>query len=284
LFKFSPDELQLVMVDPKFVELTGYNTLPHLICPVITDPQRVPSALRWAVFEMDCRYQTLAAVGVKNLESFNNRVKKPNEPTTDSNGNAIPDKLPITIIIIDELADLMMMAKKDIETSIARIAQKARAVGIHLVIATQRPSVDVVTGIIKANFPTRIAFRVSSNVDSKTILDRKGAEELLGLGDMLFMPPGSSNILRIQGAWVQDADIESVVECCATQQEQNIIDIFNTDDADNSLQPSQGELFTNSEMGDNGDEELIEKAIEVIRRDKRASTSHVQRKLRIGYN
>ena len=198
LFKFSPDELQMIMVDPKFVELTGYNTIPHLICPVITDPQRVPSALRWAVFEMDCRYQILATVGVKNLEAFNNRTKKPDEPGFDSEGNKIPEKLPTTIIIIDELADLMMMAKKDVETSIARIAQKARAVGIHLVIATQRPSVDVVTGVIKANFPTRIAFKVSSNVDSKTILDRKGAEELLGMGDMLFMPPGSSNIMRIQ--------------------------------------------------------------------------------------
>ncbi|NQZ60441.1 MAG: DNA translocase FtsK, partial [Lentisphaeraceae bacterium] len=147
LYKFSPEELQLIMVDPKFVELTGYNTIPHLVCPVITDPQRVPSALRWAVFEMDCRYQMLAAVGVKHLEAFNTRKKKPNEPTSDCNGNKIPDKLPLTVIIIDELADLMMMAKKEIETSIARIAQKARAVGIHLVIATQRPSVDVVTGI-----------------------------------------------------------------------------------------------------------------------------------------
>ncbi|MCM8532364.1 MAG: DNA translocase FtsK, partial [Lentisphaeraceae bacterium] len=282
LFKFEPDELQMIMVDPKFVELTGYNTIPHLICPVITDPQRVPSALRWAVFEMDCRYQILATVGVKNLEAFNNRTKKPDEPGFDENGNKIPDKLPTTIIIIDELADLMMMAKKDVETSIARIAQKARAVGIHLVIATQRPSVDVVTGIIKANFPTRIAFKVSSNVDSKTILDRKGAEELLGMGDMLFMPPGSSNIIRIQGAWVKDEDIEHVVNHCAKQQDQNFIDIFKNDEED-SDQPAQGELF-NSDEYSSGDEDLIEKAIEVIRRDRRASTSHIQRRLRIGYN
>ncbi|MCH2204436.1 MAG: DNA translocase FtsK [Lentisphaerales bacterium] len=282
LFKFSPDELQMIMVDPKFVELTGYNTIPHLICPVITDPQRVPSALRWAVFEMDCRYQLLAAVGVKNLEAFNNRVKKPDEPGFDSEGNKIPDKLPTTIIIIDELADLMMMAKKDVETSIARIAQKARAVGIHLVIATQRPSVDVVTGVIKANFPTRIAFKVSSNVDSKTILDRKGAEELLGMGDMLFMPPGSSNIMRIQGAWVKDQDIETVVNHCAGQQQQNFIDIFKSDEEEqDSLE--QGELFP-EETFSNGDEELIHKAIEIIKRDRRASTSHIQRRLRIGYN
>ncbi|MCM8534444.1 MAG: DNA translocase FtsK [Lentisphaeraceae bacterium] len=282
LFKFEPDELQMIMVDPKFVELTGYNTIPHLICPVITDPQRVPSALRWAVFEMDCRYQILATVGVKNLEAFNNRTKKPDEPGFDENGNKIPDKLPTTIIIIDELADLMMMAKKDVETSIARIAQKARAVGIHLVIATQRPSVDVVTGIIKANFPTRIAFKVSSNVDSKTILDRKGAEELLGMGDMLFMPPGSSNIIRIQGAWVKDEDIEHVVNHCAKQQDQNFIDIFKNDEED-ADQPAQGELF-NSDEYSSGDEDLIDKAIEVIRRDRRASTSHIQRRLRIGYN
>jgi DNA segregation ATPase FtsK/SpoIIIE, S-DNA-T family len=282
LFKFNPDELQLIMVDPKFVELTGYNTIPHLVCPVITDPQRVPSALRWAVFEMDCRYQILAKVGVKNLEAFNTRVKKATEAEFDDDGNKIPDKLPITVIIIDELADLMMMAKKDIETSIARIAQKARAVGIHLVIATQRPSVDVVTGIIKANFPTRIAFKVSSNVDSKTILDRKGAEELLGMGDMLFMPPGSSNIVRIQGAWVKDEDIEKVVEYCAAQQSQDFIDIFKNPEEDNpSLE--QGELFSDDEVP-NGDEELIQKAIEVIQRDRRASTSHIQRRLRIGYN
>jgi S-DNA-T family DNA segregation ATPase FtsK/SpoIIIE len=281
LFKFSPDELQMIMVDPKFVELTGYNTLPHLICPVITDPQRVPSALRWAVFEMDCRYQMLAKVKVKNLESFNNRVKKPNEPTIDDNGNKIPDKLPMTIIIIDELADLMMMAKKDIETSIARIAQKARAVGIHLIIATQRPSVDVVTGIIKANFPTRIAFKVSSNVDSKTILDRKGAEELLGMGDMLFLPPGSSNIIRIQGAWVKDECIQNVVDYCAKEQPQKFLDIFTQ--AEEEASEKQGELFPEGEFAD-GDEELIHKAIEIIRRDRRASTSHIQRRLRIGYN
>ena len=283
LFKFSPDELQMIMVDPKFVELTGYNTLPHLICPVITDPQRVPSALRWAVFEMDCRYQMLAKVGVKNLESFNNRVKKADEPRADDNGNIIPDKLPMTIIIIDELADLMMMAKKDIETSIARIAQKARAVGIHLVIATQRPSVDVVTGIIKANFPTRIAFKVSSNVDSKTILDRKGAEELLGMGDMLFMPPGSSNIVRIQGAWVKDECIQSVVDHCSKQQDQDFKDIFKQAEENSEDGPAQGELFPSSEFAD-GDEGLIQQAIEIIRRDRRASTSHIQRRLRIGYN
>ena len=284
LFKFSPDEMQMIMVDPKFVELTGYNSLPHLICPVITDPQRVPSALRWAVFEMDCRYQMLATVGVKNLESFNNRVKKPNEPRADDNGNIIPDKLPMTIIIIDELADLMMMAKKDVETSIARIAQKARAVGIHLVIATQRPSVDVVTGIIKANFPTRIAFKVSSNVDSKTILDRKGAEELLGMGDMLFMPPGSSNILRIQGAWVKDEDIQKVVDYCSKQQPQDFKDIFaQAEENDDGGGAVQGELFPSSDYAD-GDEGLIQQAIEIIRRDRRASTSHIQRRLRIGYN
>ena len=283
LFRFGPDELQMIMVDPKFVELTGYNTLPHLICPVITDPQRVPSALRWAVFEMDCRYQMLAAVGVKNLESFNNRVKKPDEPRADDNGNIIPDKLPMTVIIIDELADLMMMAKKDIETSIARIAQKARAVGIHLVIATQRPSVDVVTGIIKANFPTRIAFKVSSNVDSKTILDRKGAEELLGMGDMLFMPPGTSNIVRIQGAWVQDECIQNVVNHCSKQQDQEFKDIFAQAEENNPDAPNQGELFPSSEFAD-GDEGLIQQAIEIIRRDRRASTSHIQRRLRIGYN
>ena len=285
LYRFSPDEMQFIMVDPKVVEFSAYNTLPHLICPVITDPARVPSALRWAVFEMETRYQTLAAVGVKNLESFNNRKKKPNEPTEDSNGNPIPDKLPFIVVIIDELADLMMVAKADIETSIARIAQKARAVGIHLVIATQRPSVNVITGVIKANFPTRIAFQVTSNVDSKTILDRKGAEQLLGRGDMLFNPPGTSNLMRIQGAFVPDEDIENVVEHCNTQRPQEFTDIFRTDDAGDAggASPAQGELFP--DMGaDNEDEKLIRQAIEIIIKDKRASTSHIQRRLRIGYN
>ena len=286
LYRFSPDEMQFIMVDPKVVEFSAYNTLPHLICPVITDPARVPSALRWAVFEMETRYQTLAAVGVKNLESFNNRKKKPNEPTEDSNGNPIPDKLPFIVVIIDELADLMMVAKADIETSIARIAQKARAVGIHLVIATQRPSVNVITGVIKANFPTRIAFQVTSNVDSKTILDRKGAEQLLGRGDMLFNPPGTSNLMRIQGAFVPDEDIENVVEHCNTQRPQEFTDIFRTDDAGGDAggaSPAQGELFP--DMGaDNEDEKLIRQAIEIIIKDKRASTSHIQRRLRIGYN
>ena len=226
---------------------------------------------------MDCRYQLLAAVGVKNLEAFNNRVKKPDEPGFDSEGNKIPDKLPTTIIIIDELADLMMMAKKDVETSL--LVLLGIVFGIHLVVAT-RPSVDVVTGVIKANFPTRIAFKVSSNVDSKAILDRKGAEELLGMGDMLFMPPGSSNIMRIQGAWVKDQDIETVVNRCAGQQQQNFIDIFKNDEEEQeSLE--QGELFP-EETFSNDDEELIHKAIEIIKRDRRASS--YSRRLRIGYN
>ena len=286
IYRFTPDEMQFIMVDPKVVEFSAYNNLPHLICPVITDPQRVPSALRWAVHEMETRYQTLAAVGVKNLESFNNRTPKPNAPKEDASGNPIPEKLPFIVVIIDELADLMMVAKADVETSIARIAQKARAVGIHLVIATQRPSVNVITGVIKANFPTRIAFQVTSNVDSKTILDRKGAEQLLGRGDMLFNPPGTSNLMRIQGAFVPDADIDNVVEHCTKQRPQDFTDIFRTDEAGEGGSAAggvQGELFP--DMGaDNEDEKLIRQAIEIILKDKRASTSHIQRRLRIGYN
>lgn len=286
IYRFTPDEMQFIMVDPKVVEFSAYNNLPHLICPVITDPQRVPAALRWAVYEMETRYQTLAAVGVKNLESFNNRTPKPTEPKEDASGNPIPEKLPFIVVIIDELADLMMVAKADVETSIARIAQKARAVGIHLVIATQRPSVNVITGVIKANFPTRIAFQVTSNVDSKTILDRKGAEQLLGRGDMLFNPPGTSNLMRIQGAFVPDADIDNVVEHCTKQRPQDFTDIFRTDEAGGEGGAAggvQGELFP--DMGaDNEDEKLIRQAIEIIVKDKRASTSHIQRRLRIGYN
>lgn len=287
IYRFSPEEMQFIMVDPKVVEFSAYNSLPHLVCPVITDPQRVPSALRWAVHEMETRYQTLAAVGVKNLESFNNRKAKANAPTEDASGNKIPKKLPFIVIIIDELADLMMVAKADIETSIARIAQKARAVGIHLVIATQRPSVNVITGVIKANFPTRIAFQVTSNVDSKTILDRKGAEQLLGRGDMLFNPPGTSNLMRIQGAYVPDEDIDNVVEHCSKQSPQDFTDIFRSDEAadgNSSASPGvQGDLFPDM-GGENEDEKLIRQAIEIIVKDKRASTSHIQRRLRIGYN
>jgi DNA segregation ATPase FtsK/SpoIIIE, S-DNA-T family len=286
LYKFSPDELRLILVDPKVVEFEMYQKLPHLITPVVNEPKKVPLALRWCINEMEKRYKMLAKVRVKNLEGFNTR-QIPAEPVFDDEGNKIPNHLPFIVIIIDELADIMMIAKADVETSIARIAQKARAVGIHLVLATQRPSVQIITGIIKANLPTRIAFRVTSVVDSRVILDHKGAETLLGMGDMLFIPPGSAKLDRIQGALIADNEIEDVVSFCSVQMEQNFDtkvvvpnQDLNTDSTDSlhedNLAPEDGDYDTA--------DDLVQQAVDIIRRERKASTSYLQRRLKIGYN
>ncbi|WP_052607296.1 FtsK/SpoIIIE family DNA translocase [Lentisphaera araneosa] len=282
LYRFSPDELELIMVDPKKVELAPYEDIPHLVCPIITESEQVPAALRWACFEMNVRYDLLAAVRVRNLADFNNRTKKPNEPTEDKNGNSIPDKLPITVIIIDEFADLMSNknTKGEIENSVSTLAAKARAVGIHLVLATQSPRTNVITGIIKANFPTRIAFQVGSYIDSMTILGTKGAEGLLGKGDMLFNPPASSSLMRIQSAWTPDADVEKVVEFISKQQSQRFKDIIKT----GSTESSNGTDGEEYEGDDNKHDNVISQAMEIIRRDKKTSISYLQRKMRIGYN
>ena len=286
LYRFSPDELELIMVDPKKVEFTPYATVPHLVCPIITEADQVPSALRWAAFEMDVRYDILAAVGVRNLGDFNTRTKKPNEPKEDKNGNAIPDKLPMTVIIIDEVADLMSQknTRDEVENSVSRIAAKARAVGIHLVLATQSPRTNVITGVIKANFPTRIAFKVSSHIDSRTILDSMGAEKLLGQGDMLFNPPGSSTLERLQSAWTPDEDIEKVVGFIASQRGQRFKDVIKETPEDED--GNQVLSHTMSKGGSTGDAEdsLLIQAMEIIKRDKKTSISYIQRKLRIGYN
>jgi S-DNA-T family DNA segregation ATPase FtsK/SpoIIIE len=277
LYRFSPEELRLIMVDPKVVEFRAYHTLPHLVVPVISDTKKVPLALRWTIREMEERYQILAKVGARNLEAFNNRPVSA-EPVMDDNGKPIPDKLPFIVVIIDELADIMMTAKADVETSLARIAQLSRAVGIHTIIATQRPSVNVITGIIKANYPTRIAFQVTSQIDSRTILDGKGAEALLGQGDMLFRPPGASQLERIQGAMIADNEIDDVVKMISDQREQ---------DFDMSVFKGADEGGGTSDAGaavSEADEDLIQQAVEVILRDRRATTSYVQRCLRIGYN
>ena len=279
LYKFSPDELRLIMVDPKVVEFEMYQKLPHLITPIINDPKKVPLVLRWAINEMEKRYKTLAKVRVKNLEGFNSRSIPP-EPMHDEEGNEIPERLPFIVIIIDELADIMMVAKADVETSIARIAQKARAVGIHLVLATQRPSIQIITGIIKANLPTRIAFRVTSVVDSRVILDHKGAESLLGRGDMLFIPPGSAKLDRIQGAMLSDPEIEDVVSFCSAQIEQSFNHKVVSQDTENSAAGNHGSEGT--EDGAEGD--LLQQATDIIRRERKASTSYLQRRLKIGYN
>ncbi|MFO7821361.1 MAG: DNA translocase FtsK [Lentisphaeria bacterium] len=280
LYRFTPEELKLVLVDPKVVEFSGYNTLPHLVVPVITDSQKVQLALRWAINEMEKRYKICAAVGARNIAAFNER-KKSSTPEFDENGNEIPEKLPYIVIIIDELADIMMAAKKDVETSLARIAQLSRAVGIHTIIATQRPSVNVITGLIKANYPTRIAFQVTSQVDSRTILDGKGAESLLGRGDMLFRPPGASKVERNQSALVEDDEIDAVVDFVSSQQEPEFdMDVFKSTD---SAGGGGGEGPAGEELSAE-DESLVSQAIEVILRDRRATTSYVQRCLRIGYN
>ncbi|MET0261681.1 MAG: DNA translocase FtsK 4TM domain-containing protein [Rariglobus sp.] len=301
VYRKSPKDLRLIMVDPKVVELKVFNTLPHMLIPVVTEPKKVPAALKWLLGEMEQRYQQFAKVGVRNIAGFNTR-KKPAagaaadfassdqqalegvDPLASDDGLEIPERLPYIVAIIDELADLMMVAPAEIETSIARLAQLARAAGIHLIIATQRPSVNVITGVIKANLPSRIAFQVASQVDSRTILDGKGAETLIGRGDMLFSPPGSSRLVRAQGAFVSDEEVQDVVEFlkkngppqyAASVQQQIDRDASGEEDED-------GASAGDSDMGD--DEELFNQALDVIRSTKRASTSMIQRRLRIGYN
>lgn len=298
LYKFSPSELSLIMVDPKVVEMETYKNLPHLITPVVNDAKKVPIALRWGVNEMEKRYQILADAGVKNLKSYNNRPKN-SENQLDSDGNELPDKIPYTVIIIDELADVMMTdAAKDVEMSIARIAQKGRAAGIHIVIATQRPSTNIITGVIKANLPTRLAFKVGSQVDSRVIIDQNGSEKLLGQGDMLFIPPGTATLERIQGAWIPDSDIQKVVDFCSDQFEQQFDEeILKEENTEEDSESSSSTARPLSEGGfspeiDNilskyikaGDDDLIKDALRIILTDRKVSTSYLQRRLKIGYN
>ena len=270
----SPDTLRLILVDPKRVELTGYNGIPHLLAPVVVEPERVVGALQWVMREMDSRYHRFSEKGVRNIQEYNNRF-------TD-------DRLPYLLVVIDELADLMMMAPDETERSVARLAQLARATGIHLVIATQRPSVDVVTGIIKANFPSRIAFSVASNVDSRVILDQPGAEKLLGRGDMLFQAPDAPAPVRLQGTFVSDSEINRLVD-------------FWKDEAERvrAIQPgmpvqdmaaaipkgaplSQKPLFEEMQAESDGDP-LLPEAIDLVRKEGRASITMLQRRMRVGY-
>jgi S-DNA-T family DNA segregation ATPase FtsK/SpoIIIE len=307
LYRFSPDQLRFVMIDPKVVELQHYNTLPHLVVPVVTDPKKVILALRWVVNEMEKRYQIFAKVGVRNISSFNSRPKnkplretEPELPLTthrekvepSAEGFAvevneeivvpreedvvIPEKLSYIVVIIDELADLMLVAPADVEMAIARITQMARAAGIHCIVATQRPSVDVITGVIKANITARIAFQCASRVDSRTILDAMGADKLLGKGDMLYMPPGSAKLIRAQGALITDQEINSIVGFIAKQGKPNY-------DMEIHRQLSQPAANFGNESGIDEDEDLIQQCIEVIRSEQKASVSLMQRRLRLGY-
>ncbi|NLZ64344.1 MAG: hypothetical protein GX902_11115 [Lentisphaerae bacterium] len=289
LYKFRPDELKLIMADPKVVEFLPYKTLPHLIVPVITEAEKVSLALRWAINEMERRYRVLGAVKVRNLTEFNAR-RIPAEPQFDEDGNPIPDKMPFIVIIIDEMADVMLHAQKEVEKNLALIVAKSRAVGIHTIIATQRPDVKVITGTIKANYPVRIAFQVSSQIDARTIMDNKGAESLLGRGDMLFK--GAGNIERIQGGWVDTPEIENIV---------NFVSAFADQEFDESVFQAL-EVQDTEERGRNGsaagsrtlipglneemdsEERLIQDAIEVVLRDRRPTISYLQRTLKVGYN
>ena len=275
LFRASPKDLRFIMVDPKIVEMKVYNDLPHMLIPVVTDPKRVPFALKWLIGEMERRYQLFADLGVRNLAGFNEKLKK---LTLGELEERHLEHLPYIVCVIDELADLMMVAPGDIETSIARLAQLARAAGIHLIIATQRPSVNVITGIIKANLPSRIAFKVASKVDSRTILDMGGADSLIGRGDMLFIPPGASQLVRAQGAWISDDEITNIVEFLKCNGAPN----FAQDVQD--MIANGGEEDVSFQVDSDGDDELMRQAIEVLKTSDRISTSLLQRRLKIGYN
>ncbi|HXG94973.1 MAG TPA: DNA translocase FtsK [Blastocatellia bacterium] len=273
LYKASPEEVKFIMVDPKRVELGLYEGIPHLLTPIVTDPKRAANALKWAVNEMENRYRELATVGVRNIEQYNRYVREITHPTaSDDNGEA-PRPLPYIVIAIDELADLMMVARSEVETSIARLAQMARAVGIHLVLATQRPSVDIITGVIKANIPSRIAFRVSQKVDSRTIIDANGAEALLGQGDMLFLPPASARLVRVHGSYASEAEIKKI-----------------TDHTRKQAEPQYNEQVTLSEQEaeasgefDGEQDDMFDEALVIVTDMGRASTSVLQRRLSIGY-
>jgi S-DNA-T family DNA segregation ATPase FtsK/SpoIIIE len=302
IFRFTPKELRFIMIDPKVVEMQMFNSLPHLAFPVVTDPKKVLLALRWVIDEMEKRYKIFAQAGVRNVTSFNGRPAKKTQKELDelegatprdkehdrarpSDGDeeikvpredelVIPDRIPYIVIIIDELADLMQTAPADVESAIARITQMARAAGIHLIVATQTPRADVITGVIKANIPSRIAFQVASKIDSRVILDENGADRLLGQGDMLYLPPSTSRLIRAQGVLVTDEEIHRLVEFVSAQSPP-AFDLA----MQNKLQLSSAPAEEVTEE----DEELVEKCLEIIRQEKRASTSLLQRRLRLGY-
>src|SRR5215510_462894 len=303
LFRFTPEELRFVVIDPKMVELQAYNSLPHLAFPIVTDPKKVLLALRWLIDEMERRYRMFARVGVRNIVGFNARPKKKTQKELDADAaesgpsldrsrksaetadataikvpreaeEEVPDRIPYVVVIIDELADLMQTAPADVETAIARITQMARAAGMHVVVATQTPRADVITGVIKANIPCRIAFQVASKIDSRVILDENGADRLLGQGDMLYLPPSASRLIRAQGVLVTDNEIHALVEFVSKQSPPAF---------DTAMHEKLQSSSTPEEEVTAEDEELVEKCIEIIRQEKRASTSLLQRRLRLGY-
>jgi S-DNA-T family DNA segregation ATPase FtsK/SpoIIIE len=287
LYKAEPRDIRLIMIDPKMLELSVYQDIPHLLAPVVTDMKQAAAALQWCVGEMDRRYRLMSWIGVRNLSGYNHKIAEAekrgepfHDPTTIETENPVPlGKLPHVVVIVDELADLMMVVGKKVEELIARLAQKARAAGIHLILATQRPSVDVITGLIKANIPTRIAFQVSSRVDSRTILDQQGAETLLGQGDMLYLPPGTGLPQRVHGAFVSDHEVHKVVDYLKQQGKPDYVEgLLDADDG--AL--GAGELGA-GEGGGEADP-LYDQAVQVVLQTRRPSISLVQRHLRIGYN
>ena len=302
LYRCTPEDLRFIMVDPKVVELKVYSKLPHLLIPVETDPKRVPAALKWLIAEMQRRYKIFGKCGVKNITGFNTKLRKdadapkqeelqltPQEQAAATeaaesvidDGIKIPtEKLPYIVCIIDEMADLMMVAAQEVETSIARLAQLARAAGIHLVLATQRPSTDVITGLIKANLPTRIGFKVASNIDSRTILDRSGAETLVGRGDMLYIPPGSAALSRVQGAYVDEQEVAAIVDFI---NDKNGAPHF-AEDVIEAISDAATDGSTDAGSGGDSDDPLVAQAWAIIKETRRASVSMLQRRLKLGYN
>ena len=292
LYKSGPEDVRMIMIDPKMLELSVYEGIPHLLCEVVTDMKEAANALRWCVGEMERRYKLMSALGVRNLKGYNQKVMEAKEagyPIMDplfkdtdgmKDGPDELDKLPSIVVVIDEFADMMMIVGKKVEELIARIAQKARAAGIHLILATQRPSVDVITGLIKANIPTRMAFQVSSKIDSRTILDQQGAENLLGMGDMLYLPPGTSVPERVHGAFVDDHEVHAVVNDWKARAKPNYVDeILNGDASEDILLPGEA-----SENADEENDPLYDEAVSFVIETGKVSVSSVQRKLRVGYN
>ena len=272
LYKASPDEVKFIMIDPKRIELSVYNDIPHLISPVVTDMKKATNALYWAVREMERRYELLEKSGLRNLQQYNDKLRARMEDPSET--EEIPELLPYIVVIVDELSDLMMVASKDVEFALTRLAQMARAAGIHLILATQRPSADVLTGTIKANFPTRISFQVSSKIDGRIIIDQGGAENLLGNGDMLFCPPGTVKLMRIQGAYISETEIARVTSFLKEQRKPEYNEEITLGDKD-----GESKEFDDSEYDEKYDE-----AVAVVTQSGQASISYVQRRLRIGYN
>jgi S-DNA-T family DNA segregation ATPase FtsK/SpoIIIE len=297
VYRLRPDQCRLIMVDPKMLELSVYDGIPHLLTPVVTDPKKAVVALKWAVREMEERYKKMSKLGVRNIDGYNARLveaRSKGEELTRTvhtgfdkeTGKAVYedekldlDPLPYIVIIVDEMADLMMVAGKDIEGAVQRLAQMARAAGLHVILATQRPSVDVITGTIKANFPTRISFQVTSKIDSRTILGEMGAEQLLGQGDMLYMA-GGGRISRVHGPFVSDEEVEKVVRHLKSQGQPEYLEAVTAEEPTDE----DGAVFDSTGMGSEGGGDLFSQAVAIVKRDRKASTSYIQRRLQIGYN